>query len=66
MMKKRLQLLVGLLLAFVLFAAGCGDDDSDAGSSASDDAVAEPAQPEPADPEPRIPSPSPSLSASPL
>ena len=58
-MKKRLQLLVGLLLAFVLFAAGCGDDDSDAGSSASDDAVAEPAQPEPAEPEPEPAEPEP-------
>ena len=59
MMKKRLQLLVGLLLAFVLFAAGCGDDDSDAPSSASDDAVAEPAQPEPAEPEPEPAEPEP-------
>ena len=58
-MKKRLQLLVGLLLAFVLFAAGCGDDDSDAPSSASDDAVAEPAEPEPADPEPEPADPEP-------
>ena len=51
MMKKRLQLLTGLLLAFVLLAASCGDDDSDAPSAAPD--VAEPAEPEPApDPEP--------------
>ena len=50
-MKKRLQLPIGLLLAFVLLAAGCGDDDSDAPAVAPDDAVAEPAEPEP-EPEP--------------
>ena len=57
MMNTRLRLLTGLLLTFVLFAAGCGDDDSDAPSSASDDAVAAPAEPEPAEPEPAEPEP---------
>lgn len=49
MIKKRLQLLIGLLLPLVLFGAGCGDDDSAAPSSTSDGAVDEPEEAEPED-----------------